>query len=106
MQPFAPLILAALALAACVREPEPAPAPVYDPNIDVTPGWNDKEPDTCHASQLQHLVGQPVEALHMEGIPRAYRVIAPGAIVSQEYDSQRLDAYIDGAGTIVKVSCG
>lgn len=104
MKAFAPLFVA-LALAACAPKPEPEPLPV-DPNIDLTPGWNDKEPDTCHAGDFQYLVGQPSTALDMAGITRAYRVIAPGALVSQEYNSQRIDVQIDEAGTITRLMCG
>lgn len=104
MKAFAAFVCV-LALAACAREPEPEPLPV-DPNIDLTPGWNDKEPDTCHAADFQYLVGQPSTALDMAGITRAYRVIVPGALVSQEYDSQRIDVQVDEAGTITRLTCG
>jgi Peptidase inhibitor I78 family len=104
MKAFAPFLLV-VGLAACAPEPEPLPLPV-DPNADLTPGWNDKEPDTCHAGDYQHLVGQPAVALDSAGIARAYRVIAPGGMVSQEYDSQRIDVYLGETGTILRLTCG
>lgn len=106
MKPFAPSLCLILALSACVTAPEPEPVQVYDPNVDVTPGLNEKEPDTCKAQQYGYLVGQPVTALHTAGIRQSYRVIAPGAIVTQEYDSSRIDVSVDGAGLINKLSCG
>ncbi len=103
-----PLALLALlaTLAACTKPPEPDPVPVYDPNVDVTPGWNEKEPDTCHAGDYAHLMGQPASILPSAGISREYRVIAPGSIVTQEYNSARIDISTDANGLIVRMSCG
>lgn len=103
MRALLPLLILT-SLIACAPEPEPLP-PV-DPNIDRTPGWNEKEPDTCRAGDYRHLVGQPATALDMAGISRAYRVIAPGGLVSQEYNAQRIDVELDSAGTIVRLTCG
>lgn len=105
MKAILPIFALFLGLSACAPKPEPLPVPV-DPNVDLTPGWNDKEPDTCKASQYQYLVGQPATALGTAGITRAYRVIPPGALVSQEYDSQRIDVQTDNEGIILRLTCG
>lgn len=99
-------ILAAtlLALAACAPVPEPLVPP--DPNVDLTPGLNDKEPDTCHATEYAYLVGQPDTALATAGITRPYRVITPGAIITQEYSAQRIDVMVNDLGIITSLSCG
>jgi len=36
----------------------------------------------------------------------AYRVIPPGALVTQDYDTFRLNVHIDDAGMIEKLTCG
>jgi hypothetical protein len=93
-----------LVFGACAPEPEPLPP--FDPNADVTPGLNDKEPDTCHAANHAYLLGQPVAALSSAGITKEVRVIAPGALGTQEYNSQRINVTLDDAGTILRLSCG
>lgn len=95
-----------LALAACAPVPEPLPLPLPDPNIDLTPGLNDKEPDTCHATDYAYLVGQPESVLPTAGITKTYRVITPGAIITQEYSAQRIDVRVDDLGIITALSCG
>lgn len=95
-----------LGLSACAPEPEPAPLPAYDPTIDVTPGLNDREPDTCHAGNFGFYVGRPVAELQAAVVDKPLAVIVPGALGSQEYNSARINAYVDGAGTVYRLSCG
>ncbi len=104
-------MLLCLVAAACAAPPEPepvqTPAPVFDPSVDVTPGFNDREPDTCKASGLQGYVGQPVSVVQSLALPGPVRVIAPGEMYDQEeYHSNRVDVRTDGAGTITSISCG
>lgn len=101
MQGFAKTMVA-VALMGCA----PEPLPVANPNVDLTPGWNEAEPDTCGAAPFVHLVGGPVDRVHMAGLPGIYRVLAPGAIVSQEYNAQRIDIQVDGAGVVTRLTCG
>lgn len=93
-----------LGLSACA--PEPEPMPVYDPNIDVTPGLNDKEPDTCHAGKFSYYVGKPVAALQVAVADKPLVVLAPGALGSQEYNSGRINAFVDATGLVYRLSCG
>ncbi|MBP9182689.1 MAG: hypothetical protein KBF78_06135 [Fuscovulum sp.] len=109
MKPF-PAILA-LALAACAAAPapdlRPQPQPPGDPFADRTPGFNDREPDTCKAAALQGLIGQPSGNLRTMALPGPVRVIVPGDLVDQEeYRSDRIDVWVDGAGIIQRLSCG
>lgn len=97
-------------MAACAPQPEPLPAhpPPIGPPVDVTPGLNEKEPDTCKAAPLMVHLGQPVGALQaaVAATGQKLRVIGPGDIVSQEYDSFRVDALVDGAGLVTRITCG
>lgn len=93
-------------LSACAPEPEPLPVPVYDPNIDVTPGLNDKEPDTCHAGNFGFYIGRPVAELQAAVADKPLMIMAPGSLGSQEYNSARINAFVDGTGLIYRLSCG
>lgn len=96
----------AFALMGCVAAPAPAPAPLPDPTVDLTPGWNDKEPDTCGVSRFAHLVGQPVGRIHTAGLPGIYRVLAPGEIATQDYYPRRADVQVDAKGIVTRLTCG
>lgn len=100
-----------LAVAGCAAPPEPEPvpsaAPVFDPSIDRTPGFNDREPDTCKAAGLRGMVGQPAGSLQGMALAGPLRVIAPGEVFDQEeYRSDRIDVRTDATGIIVAISCG
>lgn len=109
-------VLPLIVLAACAAPaPEPAPMPQVPPGIDpvtgqpidLTPGLNEREPDTCKASQKMFLMGQPGSAVATAGIPGPFRVVPLGGIVSQEeYDSFRTNFYLDSQGLIVRINCG
>lgn len=107
MRTSGPVLAILLALAACTPAPEPDPVPVVrDPNVDVTPGLNEKEPDTCGAKKFAQLVGQPQTAVAMAGITQEYRIIDPFSIVTQEYSPDRINVNVDGAGIITHLTCG
>ena len=104
MKAFLPIIAALVSLSACAPEPEPTPA--YDPTVDVTPGLNDKEPDTCHAANFSYYIGKPASELQAAVADKPLVLRAPGALGSQEYDSSRIDAYIDEKGLVYRLTCG
>lgn len=104
-------LLLCLSAAACAAPPAPEPmpsaAPVFDPSVDVTPGFNDREPDTCKAAGLQGYVGQPVAVVQGLGLPGPLRIIAPGEMYDQEeYHANRVDVRVDATETITSISCG
>ena len=103
----------ALMLAGCAPTPEPVVIPTVpgiDPvtgqPVDLTPGLNDLEPDVCKGAVYAGLVGQPGTAVALAGIVQPVRVIPLGSLVTEEYSSQRINFYLDGAGNIAKISCG
>lgn len=111
-------LLLALFLAACgsTSETEPVqPVQVAPPGIDpvtglpidLTPGLNDREPDTCHAADYQSLVGQTENEVRAAGITRPTRMVTLTTIVDQErYNSFRINFHTDATGRIYKISCG
>jgi hypothetical protein len=110
MKPIPALFLLGLGLAGCAPPAEAPPqvAPAQRPSsADMTPGLNQKEPDTCEAVQLQGLVGQTSGMLRTMPAPGPVRVIGPDTVYDQEeYRSDRVNVFIDGAGVIRYLSCG
>lgn len=112
MKPIPALFLLGLALgpAGCTppAEAPPAVAPAQRPSsADMTPGLNEKEPDTCKAVQLKGLIGQPSGMLRTLSAPGPVRVIAPDTVYDQEeYRSDRVNVFVDGADVIRYLSCG
>lgn len=109
------LVLSMLALAACaggeqqeVQRTVPVGIdPVTGQKIDVTPGLNDKEPDTCHAADVAYLRGQSEGAIAAAGIMRPTRVVPLNSVVDQEeYNSFRINFELDASGTVVDINCG
>lgn len=102
----------ALMLAGCAPAPEPVipTVPGIDPvtgqPFDLTPGLNDLEPDVCKSAVYGRLIGQPGTAVASAGLTQTYRVIPLGSLITEEYSSQRINFYLDGAGSIAKISCG
>jgi hypothetical protein len=93
-----------IGLAACA--PAPEPAPVFDPNVDVTPGLNDKEPDTCRAGLFTFYVGRPVAEIQAAVADKPLMVIAPGSLGTQDYNAARINAFVDDKGLVYRLSCG
>lgn len=98
-----PVVLMAF-LIGCAQRPEPAAAPTLLPPVDN--GLVEREPDSCGATDLSYLIGQNEGMLRAVKTKGAYRVIPPGAIVTQEYDSFRLNIQVDENGTIERLTCG
>ncbi len=112
MKTIPTLFLSALGLwlTGCVQPVEAPPeiAPAQRPSTaDMTPGLNGKEPDTCKAAQLHGLVGQPSGMLRTTPSPGPVRLIGPDMVYDQEeYRSDRINVFVDGAGVIRYLSCG
>lgn len=109
------VIFGSLVLAGCVSQTQvrrtPATPVAYAPAAAATdpapPSLTDREPDTCKAADHVALLGQPSGAVAMAGITKPARIIAPGMIIDQEeYDSGRVNFYLNGDGVVVRMNCG
>ena len=89
MKPFA-LLVAGLALAACVEAPQPGGIPQ----------------STCGADRLQAFVGQPVGLLPNTDPTVTQRIIRPGDAVTEDFSLQRLNARLDAQDRIISLTCG
>ena len=89
------IIPAFLALAACTEIP-PDP-PLDQPAEDTT---------SCGAGPDSNLVGQSVDVLAAMTFPGPMRVIRPGMLITQEYNTKRLNLDVNHKGIITRVWCG
>ncbi len=90
----------------CARVPVPDSEPVYVPPQVIDSGLVKREPDNCGAESLSGLIGQPEGMLRTVQIPAEVRVVPFGALVTQEYNSHRVDIYLDENGLIARITCG
>lgn len=69
-------------------------------------GLVERLPNTCQLENYQQYQG--ADGLIAVGLvtDRPARLVAPGDIVSQLYDPQRVNFYTNAAGTVVRISCG
>lgn len=59
---------------------------------------------TCKGPGFQGLIGQPVS--DAGPVPAPKRVILPDGVVTMDYNPQRTNIHVDGAGVITKLTCG
>ena len=87
-------LIAALAapLTACTAVPT-APAP-------------DRSGEACDPAAFASFVGRERSVLLATTFTAPIRVIDPGEVVTQEFDPERVNFVIDGAGTVARVYCG
>ncbi len=85
--------------------------PAEDGSIGTVTEVNDgglveRLPNTCKLEDYQQYQGS--DGLIAVGLvtDRPSRLVAPGDIVSQLYDPQRVNFYTDGNGRVVRISCG
>lgn len=89
------LLLAPLALAACVETAPMPPAPVDPMPVNA-----------CGALDLQFLVGERASVLETMRFSQQVRVIRPGQAVTMDYSPARLNIEVNSAERISRVSCG
>jgi hypothetical protein len=78
--------------AACTLQPAPDPG--------VAP------PDTCGASRLQHLLGQPLAAFDAAAVTGPLRLIGPDTGVTMDYSEDRLNVTHSRDRIIETITCG
>lgn len=76
---------------------DPAAEP-YDPSKDLTL-------ITCRAHETLDLIGTPVADALLR-LPENRRIVRPGDVVTQDYDTSRMNVFVNEAGTITKIECG
>ena len=89
-------ILALVVLAACTEETPPEPP--HELQVEDT--------TSCGGGPDSNLVGQSVDVLAAMTFPGPVRVIRPGMLIAQDYNTQRLNLDVDAKGTISRVWCG
>ena len=62
--------------------------------------------DTCRAAPLQNLVGGPAKLVTSPNIENPIRVIAPGQLVTEDYQPDRINVHTDAKGNVLSISCG
>ncbi len=81
---------------------DPGPGGAED---DYTPPSDDVAP----ACDFQQWVGKPIDEADAaaKATGRPYRILKPGAIVTQEYSAERINLHSDEEGkTVMSVTCG
>ena len=60
------------------------------------------------SAQLADLVGQALGMAELQAAvaDKPLAILAPGSLGSQEYNSGRINAFVDDAGLVYRLSCG
>ncbi len=105
----------AFAMAGCVPVYE-EPRPLPPPPVVVVPGPGPIGPGPypvarCNSAAATWAIGERasprvIERATYESGARSARVIAPGQMVTMEFNGDRLSIYTDGVGRIRDVRCG
>lgn len=74
--------------------------------VENSGGLVERLPNTCKLENYQQYEGQNASVLASAPLDRAYRVVGPDTIVSQEYDPSRLNFNTNSVGVIRSISCG
>jgi len=61
---------------------------------------------TCGAESLQHLVGQPHNAIDTETVSGPVRILPPGAMMTMDYRLDRLNVELSENDQITRIWCG
>ena len=100
------MMATALSLAALAACTSPAPAPSAS-----SPAPGAPVSGACNAQGAQFAVGRPAGASVVEDARQrsgSYmaRVLRPGQAVTMEFNAQRLNLEVNGAGVVTRVRCG
>jgi len=95
MHRFFPILIL---LAACAEPPAPQDAPITSEAAPVDLAF-------CQGEAFADSVGQPVSTIQAS-LPERSRVLGPDDIATQDYRIDRLNVYVNGAGTIQRLTCG
>ena len=71
------------------------------------PPANDGPPQAgCSADTLQHHVGQPVDQIDRDSLPKEHRIISPGIDVTMDFREDRLNIEHDAEEIVTRIYCG
>ena len=59
----------------------------------------------CKGEPFANTIGEPVSTIQAQ-LPERSRVLGPYDIATQDYRIDRLNVYVNGAGTIQRLTCG
>lgn len=63
------------------------------------------EPDTCGKDSYAALIGTPVSQTPFSNDTKT-RIIAPDVAVTTDFQTDRLNIFVDETGLIARISCG
>lgn len=76
------------------------------PLMACGPEKDEKPEDTCGATALQSLVGQPKSQLETMRFSQTVRIIGPGQPITRDYRIDRLNIEYDEKEMISRLWCG
>jgi hypothetical protein len=88
-------------LAACAQSAPPGPA---EPELPQT-AEEATAADACGAARFRHLVGAPANAIDQASLPPGTRVLAPDAMITQDFSPQRLNIFTGTDGRVSSLRC-
>lgn len=81
-----------------------------DPEFTSGPFFEETDPaDTqidCAADEYSRLIGQSIEEIHTDSLPRPRRIYSERDMVTLDYRPERLNIVTDVDGIVVNVKCG
>ncbi|KIC38613.1 hypothetical protein RA27_19500 [Ruegeria sp. ANG-R] len=95
MYRFFPILIL---LTACSETPPPQEAGLAAEEAPVDLAF-------CKGEPFADTIGQPVSTIQAQ-LPERSRVLGPDDIATQDYRIDRLNVYVNGAGTIQRLTCG
>ncbi len=87
-----------------VTHPPMSPPPYH--GMPPKEGPNPMPKTTCHAEDLQYLIGRPRTDLMTMRFAMTVRIEEPGMMYTMEYSPERLRIIINEKGIISKLLCG
>lgn len=59
----------------------------------------------CDVSRYADILGQDIAGVDFRNLPRVYRVVPAGAMVTQDFREERLSIYLDNANVVDRIAC-
>lgn len=72
-------------------------------NVEVLELPDDRK---CAVARYRALIGQPIEEIDIDALPRPLRVYPTGSRITMDYRPERLNVVVGTDGNVVRVRCG